>query len=300
MNWWQRFKRSSAHTQANIVCTVFIMLATIAYTVIAARQLIFINRQIGIMQDTLNEQRRSGEQSTAQMWSAIGNINWMARSADWSQKVTKASAEASDRQSNKALNASIDNFHQDQRAWVGFSGFSPQVLSGPINETLPNFPPAYQTFVADLFNSGRTPAREVEVIASVHFVIEPHILDKRDENQILTVINSIDSGELKPDPTLKHKTGGNVLAGYSSSTTDLGYLIFEKSSLGVIPPNIPIRFQIPTTWARGGSDPLQTLAFGRLKYRDASGKSHFTTFCTYRTSGLDSTLRVCPILNDMQ
>jgi hypothetical protein len=46
VNWWQRFKRSSAHTQANIACTAIIMLATIAYSVIAFFQLRAMRGQI--------------------------------------------------------------------------------------------------------------------------------------------------------------------------------------------------------------------------------------------------------------
>ena len=101
MNWWQRFRRTDAHNQANIVCTGIIMLTTIAYTLIAGRQL-------ATMHGTLIEMKRSGEQSTEQMWSAIGNMNWMARSMDWSQKV-----------SQRGVDASVNALEQEQRAWVG-------------------------------------------------------------------------------------------------------------------------------------------------------------------------------------
>jgi len=50
MNWWQRFKKSSAHTQANIVCTIMVMVATIAYTVIARFQLGTMKGQLAEMQ----------------------------------------------------------------------------------------------------------------------------------------------------------------------------------------------------------------------------------------------------------
>ena len=38
-SWWHRFKRSDAHTQANIVCTILVMFATISYAIIAGCQL---------------------------------------------------------------------------------------------------------------------------------------------------------------------------------------------------------------------------------------------------------------------
>jgi len=49
MNWWQRFKRSSAHTQANIVCSFIVMLATIVYVTVSARQLLVMRDQLGQM-----------------------------------------------------------------------------------------------------------------------------------------------------------------------------------------------------------------------------------------------------------
>ena len=84
-SWWRRFQSSHAHTQANIICTAVIMLATIAYVTIAGFQLESMNKQNAITDSTLAEMKRSGEQSTHQMWSAIGNMNWIARSMDISQ-----------------------------------------------------------------------------------------------------------------------------------------------------------------------------------------------------------------------
>jgi glucose/arabinose dehydrogenase len=85
-SWWLRFKKSPAHTQVNIVCTAIIAIATVFYTFVAGFQLI-------VMRGTLSEMKRSGEESTQQMWSAINNINWLARSADWSQKTTEKANE---------------------------------------------------------------------------------------------------------------------------------------------------------------------------------------------------------------
>jgi hypothetical protein len=39
MTWWQRFRKSSAHTQANIVCSFVIMIATVIYSAFAGCQL---------------------------------------------------------------------------------------------------------------------------------------------------------------------------------------------------------------------------------------------------------------------
>jgi hypothetical protein len=53
MNWWQRFKRSSAHTQANIVCTFVVMLATLIYAGVSVKQMFVMRDQLGQMKDSL-------------------------------------------------------------------------------------------------------------------------------------------------------------------------------------------------------------------------------------------------------
>ncbi|MGA9671793.1 MAG: hypothetical protein WBQ94_21455, partial [Terracidiphilus sp.] len=61
----------------------------IVLAVIGIWALTIYHGQLVAMQEQLAEMKRGGEQSTEQMWSAIGNINWEARSMDWSQKSTK-------------------------------------------------------------------------------------------------------------------------------------------------------------------------------------------------------------------
>lgn len=152
-SWWQRFKSSSAHTQANIVCTIVMAIATCAYAFIAGRQLILINRQVGIMQGALDETKRSGEQSTQQMWSAVGNINWMARSMDWSQKEAQRSIELSEQENSKTLNASVEAFHTTQRPYVTIENmrFDPSLAEKQSKSVMQ----------WDFHNAGKTPALRV-------------------------------------------------------------------------------------------------------------------------------------------
>jgi hypothetical protein len=63
--------------------------------------------QLTVMRGTLAEMKRSGEQSTWQVWKAIDNLNWAARSMDLSQKEVQNGLELSDRQSRTALNETI-------------------------------------------------------------------------------------------------------------------------------------------------------------------------------------------------
>ncbi len=161
-SWLLRFRKSPAHTQANIVCTAIIALATVIYTCVAGFQLV-------VMRGTLSEMKRSGKQSTDQMWSAISNVNWMARSADWAQKVTQK--QASDTvsemqkqtvaqqntltQARKASVASNQAFIATQRAYISPSvsfSFVPTATDPNRLESLMVIPV--------WTNSGDTPTRE--------------------------------------------------------------------------------------------------------------------------------------------
>jgi hypothetical protein len=114
--------------------------------------------QLKVMRGTLEEMQRSGDQSTDQVWKAIGNLNWMARSADWSQKQAQVASENSNRLANRALDTSIESFRADQRAWFGISDFE-VVQYDPENPKKP--------FRIKIFfrNSGKTPAKQIHLLA---------------------------------------------------------------------------------------------------------------------------------------
>jgi hypothetical protein len=140
--------------------------------------------QLKVMRGTLSEMKRSGEQSTAQMWAAIDNVNWLARSADWSQKVTQKQASdtvaemqkqsgAQERTAGAAkrgadiakdsLKATIDSFHNEDRAWVGISETKPISY-------VPDSPNQYvdMTVAFTLRNYGRSAADHVRFLAELN------------------------------------------------------------------------------------------------------------------------------------
>lgn len=123
----------------------------IGLAVIGIWALTIYHGQQKVMQGQLDEMKRSGEQSTSQMWSAIGNMNWMARSMDWNQKVAQNTIESSDKQSKATLQATQDQMRLDQRAWVVLRGIGPgPTLDQPWNLN------------AVFTNTGKTPAKNVE------------------------------------------------------------------------------------------------------------------------------------------
>jgi hypothetical protein len=72
---------------------LIIAVATVAYAIVAGFQLHAINGQLKVMSDALDETHRTNQATTNQMWQAVGNINWEARSMDLSQKSTKKAME---------------------------------------------------------------------------------------------------------------------------------------------------------------------------------------------------------------
>lgn len=108
------WRSASPITKGSFYMTAGIAVATIVYAVVAVFQLDAMHSTLGVM-------KTSSDESSRQMWSAIDNMNWMARSMDWSQKTTKRGIEASTQQSQMSLQASIDQFNLAQRPWIGIS-----------------------------------------------------------------------------------------------------------------------------------------------------------------------------------
>jgi len=118
------------------------VLTAIWYAIVATQQL-------GVVKGQLTEMQRSGKQSTEQIWKAIDNLNWLARSIDWSQKQSQQAIEASDKRSKESLDASVYASRLDQRAWVAVKS---------VKLTTPYSPTKSGEVTVWLANSGKTPA----------------------------------------------------------------------------------------------------------------------------------------------
>lgn len=104
--------------------------------------------QLIVMQGQLDEGKRSGQIATQQMWSAIGNMNWMATTTDESLK-----------QAGRAIEESRKRSIADQRPYVTIH------TSGTIR-VLPERP---LEFNVQLINWGKTLALNVTIVAAVWF-----------------------------------------------------------------------------------------------------------------------------------
>jgi hypothetical protein len=112
---------------------------------------LFVCFQWVVMKQTLKEMQTSGNTSTNQLWQAIGNMNWMARTADGALQQAQESTNANKAQSLKSLNATIEQSRLEQRAWIGIDNWVLEkfAVGAPV------------VLKVRVMNRGRTPAVDV-------------------------------------------------------------------------------------------------------------------------------------------
>ena len=251
---------------------------------------------------------RGIEDSAAQMKNAAWDFKGSAQGIDgnFGNAVAKLQSQVekmdaahalSEQQSQQSLKATIENFHLEQRAWVGFSGFvvQPDTLN-PNAMKIGNTPISMNVAVSYIVNSGRTPARDTEGIAGLAFVDSAHIMDKEDERWMQQVVNDIRDKKIEPNSfILEHAHAVQ----YDASSPSFGNISFKVFSLGSIPTGIPVKFTHPTNWLTFDPQKL-VVVFGELTYFDIySRRPRTTSFCAYRPKTIQSELTACPIFNEM-
>lgn len=235
-----------------------LVFATFCTIAVGIWQASIYHAQLTAMQGQLDEMKRTGEQSTEQTWSAIGNINWMARSADWSQKESKLGIESSERQSKAELDATIANFRQEQRAWLGAQDFT---------DSLPEKGQVWSS--AWIVNTGKSPAMNIVCRSSGFTRDAGHVL-KTSDFVYPSSLPEIKQGTIFPNQRFPLKT----LAGPE----------LDEAKQTALFNNVKARI-----WTE--------YLFGEVRYRDTFGKLHWTHFCTELAADLTSGTP-CPIYND--
>ncbi len=136
-------------------------LLTLAIALAAWEQFYATQGQLSVMKNQVDEMRRSGQASTEQVWRAIDNMNWLARTMQASLGESQIARDTSERRSKSALDASIQSSRTDQRAWIAVS--SPKMTNEP------NIQKDYSVFV-DTTNVGRTPGTAMTFKSSTGFI----------------------------------------------------------------------------------------------------------------------------------
>jgi hypothetical protein len=250
------------------------------------------SRQLEVMRGTLAEMKRSGEQSTQQVWRAVDNLNWMARSMDWSQKTAQQSIQASGKESSDALKATIDNFHREERSWVGVGSF--KIVPNPAEGGK-----AYSAIAeTTLLNSGRVPAQNIEIFEGFGEKNSRHMLDAADEKWMQEELSMFSKGTMRPERRNEEMPGW-VPPFYSVHSDILGNADFSKTEFGSLIPGAPRVFANQSiNWAvQGGRDPNEPVIFGLILYSDNYARERRTTFCIFRSDPRVNDLAFCPIFN---
>lgn len=218
----QRWEQTTLANKLMVITTAIVAFGTVFYVVVAAFQWKLM--------------KTSGEQTSLQ----IDRLIVEAR------HVADTSAENT-RQSKAALDATIENFHLEQRAWVG-----PTIVSYPThivngNKVYVKEGEKFATVIA-VKNSGKTPARDVRTVTTVFFEKTGTILKQ------LVPINVKDLqgvGILQPGANLElnavFPTNGGVI-----SKNDIEEITRGKAVISIV---------------------------SEISYEDVFKKSHFTKFC---------------------
>lgn len=132
MSWWKRFKKSTAYTQANTICTIIIMLATLAYAGIAGCQLNAMKGQLTEIRGQLPELQKSAAAAAS-----------AATTAENTFKLDK----------NSLIQSTAEQ-EAIQRAYISFQNYRVDTA-----HTAPQFAREPVIMVsAELLNSGNTPS----------------------------------------------------------------------------------------------------------------------------------------------
>jgi hypothetical protein len=107
----ERLKKVGFHDWVMLAATITIAISTTLYTVYA-------HGQLDTMQKTLAEMRRSGIAATDQMWQAVGNINWLARSMNSALSQNTDAMESSEKKAKEAMEVTRHAFQVDQRPYI--------------------------------------------------------------------------------------------------------------------------------------------------------------------------------------
>lgn len=260
---WIKRKASEAHLADwfMVFFTLIIAGATITYTVYA-------RRQWRVMSGTLDEMKTSGAQATQQAWSAINNLNWMARTGDYSRQQGKTAVDASNKESEKVLKTNIDAAHLDQRAWIGVK----DAIFKDFSSTVP------WTVTVIFVNSGKTPARNAEI--SSMFTTSPVPIRGPSAEQTKQLsFHPIES--IAPQGTYNEVLG-------TSTAGEVYTLSQVQGTAALISQYEAIK-----------SGALILYYFGTLRYDDAFGKKRETQYCIFLANPSTKEIGFCDDFNDL-
>jgi hypothetical protein len=224
--------------------------------------------------------------------------------------VNKLAAQAE--QLEVSRKSSEGNFRQDQRAWVGVTGFDPSLeprhgtlvaLGGGLSVDMSDRTPATTVRVL-IANTGKSPARHVT--ATVGFFWAPNIYTPTDADGawIERIISAKQLGRFKGVTQIAISPSKSSTLPYDpnlvpSPDIDASYLPSDVY-IGALASGIPYRFSIPEQFTISRAT---LVIYGQIEYtnRPISDQTLYTKFCYLATDlSRSNSFSVCPIYNDME
>jgi hypothetical protein len=246
--WWRRFKASDAHTQANIVCTALIMVATIAYAIIAGLQLGAIKGQLSQMSKQLPELQKSA--------SAAMDSAYVACLSARATQATFLQVQRSAGDSHAATAATIEQAKASIESERALLSFIPRI-------------PTPNDFFNNTFripyiikNDGKSPATSLDFRAQAVWLSGTDSLPASGKLRLVLTSKYIASGDEIPD---RNTTDPR----FHSMTSSLPVKDIKGTE-------IPASSEIASNFIAG--EPGMVAILGSMKYTDFSGL-HIVKFC---------------------
>jgi hypothetical protein len=234
---------------------------------------------------------------------------------------TEAARLSSEAESTAALNATIENFQQEQRAWVALD----------TREVGGVFP--HQVF-AILKNTGRTPARKVQAISGLFMVRGEKIPNDAYAVWMDQIIEQVRNGKWaggtvlrtvrQPSDQWRERTKGlseaqraeelkkfrrSMDAQDMDGKEVLPVELFGENQIadapsiepiGVISPQSTYQLNVRVGPSFGAGEAITVVVYGKIQYEDLVGRpTRATVFCRYAIHANAIDWKSCPVYNDM-
>lgn len=276
-NWIQRLWSEGPDRQLELIFAFVIAFSSVAQIIVT----VINDRSTSAQVDRIIFAANGIKDASTQIQQAAYNFSGAAvgiNNAGWNafgqlklqEQQMEAARTATDADARRSLDTTIDNFHGDQRAWVGVLG----VDSGDFSKT--NGFPVTITFS----NSGRTPARHVTFSERYFYTPIPVAGPPDDEVRKLVPFSGSD---IAPQGKLIRKLQQAAVPTHTFTTEQL------QGNNDVISHFDAINEGAFTLYY-----------FGTLTYDDIFGKTHTTDFCIYIIDPKAKMTGTCDAFNDIQ
>ncbi len=253
-------KRIGRPKSLNIILTAVIALSAISQTVISCNNNASTSRQVERMIDAANRVDDAAESFSRSASGINGGVSDAVGKLEVQAEAMDRSRVSSEANSAKALQATIDNFHLDQRAWVSVI----EISGAPQKD-------AQWVVTVRVKNTGKTFARNFYLAAGVALNSERPSFADVDNSPNLSPASSksliTPNGEYESHSLL---TGPGSAHNYNNPTQT--YINDLKAGKG------------------------RNFAYGKMTYTDIFGRHHWSTYCAF----LDQELlwKNCPYHNE--